>query len=72
MAECFEMIEAKMFRGPWVMGAAYTVCDPYLFTVARWLEGDGVDPSQFPKIEDHQRHMNERPAVKSALKKEAH
>ena len=32
-------------RGPWVMGETYTICDPYLFTMAQWLEEDGVDPS---------------------------
>ena len=27
------------------MGESYTICDPYLFTMAQWLEQDGVDPS---------------------------
>jgi glutathione S-transferase len=30
---CFELIEREMFAGPWVMGEAYTICDPYLFTL---------------------------------------
>ena len=25
-----------MLKGPWVMGETYTICDPYLFTVAEW------------------------------------
>jgi len=25
---CFELIEREMFAGPWVMGDAYTICDP--------------------------------------------
>ncbi|HTZ67137.1 MAG TPA: glutathione S-transferase family protein, partial [Roseiarcus sp.] len=45
---CFDLIERKMFSGPWAMGDAYTVADPYLYTIARWLEGDSVDPSAFP------------------------
>lgn len=64
---CFDLIERKMFRGPWAMGADYTVCDPYLFTIARWLESDGVDPTRFPKILDHRERMAARPAVKRAL-----
>ena len=40
---CFELIERDMLKGPWGMGEAYTICDPYLFTLAGWLEGDGVD-----------------------------
>ena len=41
---CFELIERDMLKGPWVMGERYTICDPYLFTLAQWLEVDGVDP----------------------------
>ena len=36
MGACFDLIEQKMFKGPWAMGDAYTVADPYLFTIARW------------------------------------
>jgi glutathione S-transferase len=61
------LIEGKMFEGPWVMGETYTVCDPYLFTLAQWLEGDGVDPARLPKIIDHRSRMTERPAVRKAL-----
>jgi glutathione S-transferase len=32
MTECFELIERKLLKGPWVMGEHYTICDPYLFT----------------------------------------
>ncbi len=67
MGACFDLIEHEMFKGPWVMGEAYTICDPYLFTIAEWLEDDGVDPARFPKVHDHRRRMAERPAVKRAL-----
>jgi glutathione S-transferase len=64
---CFALIERDMFRGPWVMGETYTVCDPYLFTLAQWLEGDGVDLSTLPKVIDHRKRMSERPAVRKVL-----
>jgi glutathione S-transferase len=67
---CFELIEREMFKGPWIMGEAYTICDPYLFTVAEWLESDGVDPKRFPKVLDHRTRMYQRPAVKRALAQE--
>ena len=35
MAACFALIERDMLRGPWVMGEQYTICDPYLYTIAR-------------------------------------
>ena len=60
---CFEMIESKLFRGPWVMGEAFTICDPYLFVFAEWMEGDGVDPARFPKVLGHRTRMATRPAV---------
>jgi glutathione S-transferase len=64
---CFELVERNMFKGPWVMGDTYTICDPYLFTIAEWLEGDGVDPSRFPAVLDHRQRVAERPAVKKAI-----
>ena len=70
VAECFTLIEREMFEGPWVMGETYTVCDPYLFTLAQWLEGDGVDAGSVPKIQDHRNRMGDRPAVKKALAQE--
>ena len=70
VGECFDLIEREMFVGPWVMGDTYTISDPYLFTVAKWLEGDGVDPARFPKVHDHRQRMAERPAVKAALAEE--
>jgi len=67
MGACFTLIENKMFKGPWVMGEQYTICDPYLHTIATWLEGDGVDIAKLPKLADHHRRMTERAAVKKAL-----
>ena len=66
----FALIERDMLRGPWVMGEQYTICDPYLFTLAGWLEGDSVDLSTLPKVMDHRKRMAERPAVKKVLAEE--
>jgi glutathione S-transferase len=67
---CFDLIEREMLRGPWVMGNAYTVADPYLFTLARYMEVDGLDPGAFPRVLDHRERMAERPAVQRVLKSE--
>ena len=66
----FALIERGMLRGPWVMGEQYTICDPYLFTLSQWLEGDGVDLAALPKVMDHRKRMSERPAVRAALAEE--
>lgn len=70
MGACFDLIESKMFGGPWAMGESYTICDPYLFTIARWLETDGVDPARFPKVKAHSDRMSERPAVRKVVAEE--
>jgi glutathione S-transferase len=64
---CFALIERDMLRGPWVMGEQYTVCDPYLYTLAGWLEGDSVDIATLPKVADHRKRMSERPAVQKVM-----
>jgi glutathione S-transferase len=67
MAASFALIERDMIKGPWVMGEQYTVCDPYLYTIALWLEGDGVDLAALPKVAAHRKRMSERPAVQKVL-----
>jgi glutathione S-transferase len=67
MSACFDLIEGTMLQGPWVMGETYTIADPYLFTIANWLESDSVDPARFPKVLNHRNQMQERPAVKKVL-----
>jgi glutathione S-transferase len=68
---CFRLIEDEMFEGPWVLGADHSVCDAYLFTLFGWLEGDGVDPRQFPRLWAHSQRMAERPAVRKVLARAA-
>jgi glutathione S-transferase len=67
MTDAFTLIEREMLKGPWVLGADYSMCDPYLFTLSAWLEGDGVDIANFPKVADHYKRMLQRPAVQRAL-----
>lgn len=64
---CFRLIEDEMFQGPWVLGERYSVCDGYLFTLFGWLEGDGVDPRQFPRLSDHSRRVAQRAPVRKVL-----
>jgi len=67
MTFCYSYIEKHVFEGPFVFGDDYTICDPYLFTIAQWMESDGVDPNFFPKLSRHQTLMSSRPSVKRAL-----
>jgi glutathione S-transferase len=64
---CYDMIETHMLRGPWVMGDTYTIADPYLFTLAQWLEDDGVERERIPRIIEHRARMAQRPNVRNAI-----
>jgi glutathione S-transferase len=70
VAAAFALIENGYLKGPWVMGGKYTVADPYLFTLAQWLEADGVDTSKLPRVLQHRARMAERATVKTALERE--
>jgi glutathione S-transferase len=67
VGECFALIEREMLQGPYVMGETYTICDPYLYTLAQWLKADGVDINTLPKVRAHFERVGARPAVKRAL-----
>lgn len=63
MATCFDLIERELIQGLWVLGEQYSVSDMYLFTLAQWLEGDGVDIRRFPKVSQHSLQMAQDPVV---------
>jgi glutathione S-transferase len=67
VSECFALVEHEMFKGPWVMGDTYGICDMYLFTFSQWLEADGVDLTKIPKVVDHRRRMSELPVVRRVV-----
>lgn len=67
MGDCFELIERQMLRGPWVLGEEFSICDPYLFTLSGWLEGDGVDIARFPKVAEHHARLRADARVQKVL-----
>jgi glutathione S-transferase len=71
VGDAFLVIERGLLKGPWVLGETYSFCDPYLFTLAQWLEADGVDVAALPRVIEHRRRVAERPATQRALAAEA-
>jgi len=67
MAESFTLIEEKMLQGPWVLGERLSTSDLYLYTLARWLEGDSVDVKRFPKVADHMARLEAMPQVQKVV-----
>jgi glutathione S-transferase len=48
-------------------GDASTIADPSLFTLAQWLEADGVAPARLPRVIAHRERMLSRPSVRKAI-----
>lgn len=71
VGECFQLIERDMLKGPWVMGKDLSICDFYLFTLAQWLEGDGVDLTKIPKVLEHRARVGALPATQRAIAMES-
>lgn len=52
--------------GPCLFGDAPTLADLYLYVVSCWLEADGVDLAQFPKMRAFREVMGGRASVQKA------
>ena len=68
MTECGKFIENELLTGPWVLGKTYSICDPYLAVITRWLGDDDVDTSQLPRIMAHNNLIKERDTMKKVTK----
>ena len=53
--------------GRYLFGPEPTLADYYLYAIARWLEGDGVDLSAFPNLVAWQATMGARASVQKAI-----
>ncbi len=70
MAEQLAVAEGYLAERPWILGAAWSAADAYLFWIwGRCIEA-GFDPVAHPRLADHARRMHQRPAVQRALRRE--
>ena len=67
MASYAKVIEEHFFVGPWVLGEQYSMCDPYLSLVTRWLVFDGVSLDNLAKLKAHDSLMHTRSSVQETL-----
>lgn len=67
MADCFELIEHQMVKGPWLLGEQFSICDPYLFTLTGWLPGHGIDVARYPKVAAHHARLQQDERVRKVL-----
>jgi glutathione S-transferase len=61
-----EQLEGKQY----LMGDAFSIADPYLFTVTSWTKHTGIDISGLKNLSAFQDRMAARPAVQAAMKTE--
>ena len=64
-------VDGQLEGKQYLMGDAFSVADPYLFTVAGWSPRTGVDISGLRNLGAFQARMAARPTVQAALKAEA-
>ncbi|HUN74070.1 MAG TPA: glutathione S-transferase family protein [Steroidobacteraceae bacterium] len=64
-------LEARLAAQPWLLGAAWSVLDAYLYWVWFRITGAGFSREKFPNIMQHAERMESRPAVKRMLAREA-
>ncbi|HEY9064635.1 MAG TPA: glutathione transferase GstA [Burkholderiaceae bacterium] len=65
-----QWVDAQLEGKPYLMGDAFSVADPYLFTMANWTKVIGVDISGMKNLSAFQARMAARSAVQEALKAE--
>ncbi|MDB5891512.1 MAG: glutathione transferase GstA [Polaromonas sp.] len=63
-------VDAQLDGKDYLMGNAFSVADPYLFTVTNWAPIVNVDISSFAKIAAFRARMASRPSVQAAMKAE--
>ncbi len=63
-------VDGQLAGKSYLMGEAFSVADPYLFTVTNWAAVVGVDISGFANLAAFRARMAARPAVQTAMKEE--
>ena len=72
LGECLVQIDdhlaATQAAGPWMMGAQYTVLDPYVWMVCRWTRGFSDKPARsYAHIGPYLARVQQRPAMQRAI-----
>lgn len=63
MTDSAAYVENHVLTGPFVLGETVSLADAYLYVACNWLEGDGVNVADFPKISTFIQAMRARPSV---------
>jgi glutathione S-transferase len=67
LARKFDHVESRLGDGPFVMGDALTIADPYLFVMTRWADSM-IGLTNRPNLAAYYERMLERPSVRNVLR----
>ncbi len=70
VTERLKWVDTQLEARQYLMGAAFSVADAYLFTVTNWTQHVAIDISGMKNLGAFQARMAARPAVQAALKAE--
>jgi glutathione S-transferase len=63
-------VDSQLEGKSYLMGDAFSIADPYLFTVTNWTSHTGIDVSGLKNLGAFMARMAARPAVQQAMKDE--
>ncbi|SDK41520.1 glutathione transferase GstA [Microbulbifer yueqingensis] len=67
--ERFDYVEERL-QHDYLLGDDFTVADAYLFTIANWLDRQDMDTSSWPRLQEFQERVRQRPGARKALREE--
>ncbi len=70
LGERFGWVDGQLAGKSFLTGETFTVADGYLFVIARWGKGVGVDLAPQKNVEAFMQRVAARPAVQAAMKAE--
>ena len=69
--EYLAQIDAQLATGPWMLGADYSLLDPYVWMLCRWTRGFSERPARsYAHIGPYLQRVQERPAVARTIDSE--
>ena len=66
----FDYLAQTLDGKSFLLGADFSVADAYLFTILNWSNFVKIDLGKWPALQEYQKRVADRPAVKKALKAE--
>ena len=66
----YALVEKRLEGRPYLLGAAFTAADAYLFTITNWAAHVKLDLTPFPNLRAFQERVAARPAVQAAMQAE--